>query len=133
MHYKCNASSLKNILCDSDAEKSPFANGPEHIPSTLTNVTGQLLPALSSPFGPFLVASSRVIHSESKYIFHCRYSAMLYFRGRGSLLTRGGTLQQKIEVFGQQLVSPGGNQQIAALSNCEPLSPSAYYHSHSRA
>jgi hypothetical protein len=29
-------------------------------------------------------------------------------------------------------VSPSGDQQIAALSNCEPLSPSAYYHSASR-
>jgi hypothetical protein len=89
--------------------------------------------ALSSPFGPFLVAGSRAIHSESTYIFHCRYNAMLYLRGRSCLLTRGGTLEQTIEVCGQQLVSPGGDQQIAALSYCEPLSPSAYYHSHSRA
>jgi hypothetical protein len=44
---------------------------------------------------------------------------------RGGLLTRGGTLPQKIEVCGQQLVLSGGGQQIAALSNCEPLSPSA--------
>ena len=41
-------------------------------------------------------------------------------------------LHQKIEVCGQQLVSPGGDQQIAALSNCEPLSPSAYYYCYSR-
>ena len=101
-----------------------------YVLSTLTNVTGQLLPALSSPFGPFLVARSRAIHSEFNHIFHCRYSAILYLRGRGGLLTRGGTLQPKIEVCGQQLVSPGGDQQIAAPSNCEPLFPSTYYHSH---
>ncbi len=63
----------------------------------------------------------------SVYIY---VSAMLYLRGCGGLFTHGGTLQQKIEVCGQQLVSPGGNQQIAALSNCEPLSPSAYYYTH---
>ncbi|KFY04715.1 hypothetical protein O988_00575 [Pseudogymnoascus sp. VKM F-3808] len=46
---------------------------------------------------------------------------MLYLRGRGILPTRGGTLQQKIEVCGQQLVSSGGDQQIAALSNCSAV------------
>jgi hypothetical protein len=46
--------------------------------------------------------------------FTCRHSAMLYLCGHGGLLTRG-TLQQKIEVCGQQLVSSGGGQQIAAL------------------
>ncbi|KFY27338.1 hypothetical protein V491_00940 [Pseudogymnoascus sp. VKM F-3775] len=44
---------------------------------------------------------------------------MLYLGGRRGLFTRGGTLQQKIEVCGQQLVSPGGDQQIAAVSNIE--------------
>jgi hypothetical protein len=47
-------------------------------------------------------------------------------------LKRGGTLQHKIEVCGRQLVSPDDGQQIAALSNSEPLFPSTYYHSHSR-
>jgi hypothetical protein len=59
---------------------------------------------------------------------------MLYLRDPIGLLTRGGTLQQKIEVCGQQLVSPGGDQQIAALSNCEAIiSLSANCHCHSRA
>ena len=54
---------------------------------------------------------------------------MLYLRGRSGLLMRGGTLQQKIEVCGQQLVSPGGDHQIAALSKIVAhLSLSAYYH-----
>ena len=44
--------------------------------------------------------------------------AIEHLCGRIGLLTRGGTLQQKIGVCGQQLVSPGGGQQIAALSNC---------------
>jgi hypothetical protein len=43
---------------------------------------------------------------------------MLYLCGRGGSLTRG-TLQQKIEVCGQQLVSSGGGQQIAALQNLQ--------------
>jgi hypothetical protein len=53
--------------------------------------------ALSSPFSPFLVAGSRAIHFESNYIFYCHYRVMLYLRDRGGLLTRGGTLQQKID------------------------------------
>lgn len=85
-----------------------------YLPNTLTNVIGQLLPALSSPFGSFLVAGSRAVHSEFNYIYCC-YSAMLYLRGRSGLLSRGGILRQKIEVCGHQLVSPGGSQQIAAL------------------
>ncbi|KFY02794.1 hypothetical protein V490_00398, partial [Pseudogymnoascus sp. VKM F-3557] len=40
-----------------------------------------------------------------------------HLRGRIGLLTRGGTLQQKVEVCGQQLVSPDDGQQIAAPSN----------------
>jgi hypothetical protein len=47
---------------------------------------------------------------------------------------RGGTLQQKIEVCGQQLVSPDDGQQIAALSKIVAhLSLSANFHCHSRA
>jgi hypothetical protein len=55
---------------------------------------------------------------------------MLYLRGCGGLFTRGGTLQQEIEVCGQLPASSCDNQQITALSklvtlcylpNCIPL------------
>ena len=87
-------------------------------------------PCTQFAIGPFLVAGSRAIHFD--YTFRCCYSAMLYLRGRGGLLSRGGILRQKIDVCGQQLVSPGGASRSLLFSNCEPLSPSAYYRSPSR-